>query len=255
MARAEVEFRDLAAIVTMHGEEAGHRLSSAMAEDVRAAIERVGGEPHVRALILQGAGENFSVGADLKERAKLPTEGWQRHHETFERLAATLQAVPQPTIAAVRGWALGGGAEMALGCDIVIAAPDACIGQPEVLRGLVPGMGGPQFLQRRLPHGLAAYMLYTGATIRGAEALALGLVTFMDEDPLARALAIAEEIAKAAPGAVRSLRRLLQRQPSTFAAAYKEELAAWRQAVGSGDAAEGAQAFIEKRPAVFRDPS
>ena len=244
----------MAAIVTMHGEEPGHRLSSAVAEDVRAAIERVGGEPHVRALILQGAGDHFSVGADLKERAKLPTEGWQEHHETFERLAATLQAVPQPTIAAVRGWALGGGAELALGCDIVVAAPDARIGQPEALRGLVPGMGGPQFLQRRLPHGLAAYMLYTGATIRGAEALALGLVTFMDEDPLARALAIAEEIAMAAPGAVRALRRLMQRQPTAFAAAYEEELAAWRQAVGSGDAAEGAQAFIEKRPAVFRDP-
>lgn len=255
MGLAEVEFRDTAAIVTMRGEEPGHRLSSAMAEEVRAAIERAGAEPHVRALILQGAGVHFSVGADLKERAALPAKRWKEHHEIFERLAATLQAIPQPTIAAVRGWALGGGAELALGCDIVVASSDARIGQPEALRGLVPGMGGPQFLQRRLPHGLAAYMLYTGAPIRAAEALALGLVTFVDEDPLARALAIAAEIAKAAPGAVRALRRLLQREPANFADAYAEELAAWRQAVESGDAAEGAQAFIGKRPAVFRDPS
>ncbi len=255
MKRVEVEVRERAAIITLLGEEPSHRLSSAMAKDIRSAIEEAQAKPGVRTLILQGGGQNFSVGADLKERAKLSAEQWQAHHTVFEQLALSLQTVPQPTIAAVRGWALGGGAELALGCDIVVAAPDAHFGQPEALRGLVPGMGGPQLLRKRLPHGMAAYLLYTGATITAADAVSLGLVTFIDDDPPQRALALAGEIAQASPGAVRALRRLLQRACEEFPTAYRQELAAWRAAVDSGDAAEGAQAFVEKRPPLFSDPS
>jgi len=253
MGLVEVGRRGMAGVVTLRGEDAGNRISSAMARDILEALGQVQALPQVQAVVLQG-GENFCVGADLKERAGLAPEEWPEHHAVFERLAEALQDVPQPTIAAVRGWALGGGAELAFGCDIVVAAPGARFGQPEALRGLVPGMGGPQFLRRRLPHGMAAYLLYTGAALDAVTAERLGLVTFIDDDPDARALAIAEEIAKASPAAVRSLRRLLQTAPAGFATSYRAELKAWRSAVASGDAVEGAKAFAEKRQAVFAEP-
>ena len=253
MGLVEVGRRGPAGIVTLSGEDSGNRLSSAMARDIVRALREVQGLPRVRAVVLQG-GVNFCVGADLKERVELAPEDWPEHHAAFERLAEALQDVPQPTIAAVRGWALGGGAELALGCDIVVAAPGARFGQPEALRGLVPGMGAPQFMQRRLPHGMAAYLLYTGAPVDAVTAERLGLVTFIDQDPEAQALVIAEEIAKASPTAVRSLRRLLKTPPAGFAASYRAEIEAWRLAVASGDALEGAKAFAEKRPAAFAEP-
>ena len=238
-------------MLTLKG-DGGNRLSTALARDLLAGLREAAGMPQVRALVLEG-GDNFCVGADLKERAALPQERWAEHHAAFEKLALALQDVQQPTIAAVRGWALGGGCELALGCDIVVASPDARFGQPEALRGLVPGMGGPQLLVRRLPHDMAAYLLYTGAILDAASAHRLGLVTFLDADPTARALAIASEIAKASPVAVRALRRLLQQAPQAFEAAYAFELEAWREAVASGDAVEGARAFVEKRAAEFAE--
>lgn len=253
MGRVGLELRGTAAVITLQGEDGGHRLSAAMAREIELTLQAAQVKDGVRAVILQGAGDHFSVGADLKERASLPPEEWVRHHRPFEDLALALQEVPQPTIAAVSGWALGGGAELALGCDIVVAAPDARFGQPEAVRGLIPGMGGPQFLQRRLPQGLAAYLLYTGATMAAEEALQAGLVTFLAPDPLTRALAIADEIAKASPVAVGALCRLLRRSPGEFRAAYAQELDAWREAVASGDAIEGARAFMEKRAPNYRD--
>jgi enoyl-CoA hydratase/carnithine racemase len=245
----ELQRRGAAAVLTMRAGH-GNRLSTALARDLLAALREAAVWPGVRALVLAG-GDSFCVGADLKERATLPKEGWPEHHVVFEELALALQDFYQPTIAAVRGWALGGGSELALGCDIVVAAPDARFGQPEALRGLVPGMGGPQLLARRLPHGMAAYLLYTGQVIDAESALRIGLVTFLDKDPVTRALGIAAEIAQASPVAVQALRRLLQRSPQAFSAALEQEVAAWREAVAAGDAVEGAQAFAEKRPPAW----
>ena len=253
MGLVEIGSHGQATLLTFHGGDAGNRLSSALACDILFALRQVTGNTSTRAVVLQG-GENFSVGADLKERAALSQEEWFGHHAVFEDLAQALQDLPQPTIAAVRGWALGGGAEIALACDIVVASRDARFGQPEALRGLVPGMGGPQLLQRRLPAGLAAYLLYTGKPLDAAKALRHGLVTFVDDAPLERALAIADDIAQASPAAVRALRRLLRRPSAPFREAYRDELEAWRSAVASGDAVEGARAFRDKRSPVFSDP-
>jgi len=239
--------------LTIQSDDPGNRLSASLAAELLDALRAVGGQAQVRAIVLSG-GQNFCVGADLKERAALPVERWIEHHAVYEELALALHDVPQPTIAAVRGWALGGGAELALGCDIVVASSDARFGLPEALRGLVPGMGGPQLLRARLPRGLAAYLLLSGQPLAAPRARDLGLIDFVEQDPLAGALRVADEIAQASPTAARALRRLLQRPVEGYREAYAAELAAWREALAAGDAVEGAQAFAEKRPARFHDP-
>ena len=234
-------------------EPPGQRLSAEAAGELASALRGAAGGSGVRAIVLAG-GQNFCVGADLRQRAELPEGRWAAHHAPFEELTRALHEVRQPTIAAVRGWALGGGAEMALGCDIVVAAPTARFGLPEALRGVVPGMGGPHLLQRRTTHGFAAYLLYTGADVDARTALEHGLVTFLDEDPEASALGIAQAVGRAAPTAVAALRDLLRLPAGDFAAAYPAELAAWRRSVACGDALEGARAFVGRRAPVFRVP-
>lgn len=241
------------ALVTFSRPKSRNALSQALVQEVDQQLQALAARRDTRVVVLTGGPDVFSVGADLKERASLAPEEWELHHAAFERLTRRLQEMPQPTIAAVQGWALGGGSEIALGCDIVVASPQARFGQPEAKRGLVPGMGGPQLLQRRVPFGMAAYLLYTGAVVDAARAERMGIVTFVDPDPLERAMAIGREIAAASPVAVRQLRGLLRGESARFEERYREELQAWRQAVASGHALEGARAFAEGRAPEFSD--
>lgn len=241
------------AIVTMDRPERRNALSEAMAGELGDTLDAAGRMGSVRAVVIAGSRGVFSVGADLKERADLPAGRWEEHHRAFERLARTLWALPQPAIAAVDGWALGGGSEIALGCDIVVASPRALFGQPEVKRGLIPGMGGSGLLSHRLPAGMAAYLLFSGAALGAEEAWRLGLVTFLDADPRARALAIARDIAEASPVAVRAVKRVMRLTRPPLEEAYRLELRAWRDVLASGHPLEGARAFVERRRPVFPD--
>ncbi len=247
------DVRGSVALVEFSRLEQRNALSKALVEELLVTLAGLAGRSDVRAVVLTGGGENFSVGADLKERASLPASRWVEHHGPYEALTGALQAMPQPTIAAVRGFALGGGCELALGCDIVVAGEDARFGQPEAKRGLIPGMGGPQLLLRRVSYGAAAYLLFSGAILDAQQALQWGIATVLAQDPRQRALEIAGEFASASPIAVRGLRRLLRGSQEAFTARYAAELDAWREAVASGDPIEGALAFVQRRTPVFPD--
>src|SRR5207247_8268053 len=143
----------------------------AMATRLGAVVDEVAGRRAMRVVVLTGAGDRaFSAGADLKERRTLTPEQWTRQHRVIERSVAALRHLRKPVFAAVNGVAAGGGCEIAMSTDFILAAEHARFGQPEVRRGIVPGAGGTQLLPRRLPRGLALQLLMTGELISAAEA-------------------------------------------------------------------------------------
>lgn len=231
-------------------------MNTAMGFELLRAFEEIGSRRDCWVVVLCGTERAFSTGADLKERAGFSDEQWHDQHHLFERMFDALRKMPQPVVAAVSGWAVGGGCEMAMSCDIVVADRTAQFGQPETLRGLMPGSGGTQWLPRRLPRGLAAYMLFSGQSIDATEAHANGLVTFLvDESPVARARDIAQEILLASPTAVRAAKRSMRLGlDHPIDAAIPIELECWYRTVAAGDNQEGARAFNERRLPRYPDP-
>ena len=168
----------------------------------------------------------------------------------FRAAFGALLALPQPAIAAVRGFALGGGCELALSCDVIVADETAVFGLPETTVGLVPGCGGTQLAARRIGPGRAAELIFTGRKVAAAEAERIGLVDRLVPAGAARqrALELARQIAANSPVAVRAAKRALRNGAGlTLAAALDVEDAAWRTAAASADRREGIAAFAEKR--------
>jgi enoyl-CoA hydratase/carnithine racemase len=219
--------------------------------DLAAAVEPLGVDPGVRAVVLTGAGERaFCVGADLKQRAGFDDQGWFVQREAFRRGFAAVRRCPLPTVAAVSGFALGGGTELAISCDLVVAADDATFGLPEVRLGLVPAGGGTQLLARRVGRSAARDLVLTGRRVAAAEALALGLAdrVVARGEVLAAATALAAELAGNAPTAVRMAKWALEVGADLpLEAAMEVEDQAWRRAVESDDRREGIAAWVEKR--------
>jgi enoyl-CoA hydratase/carnithine racemase len=211
--------------------DALNALNTAMAESIAAACADLGGDQRVRAVVLSAAGTKaFCAGADLKERNAMTDA--------------------QPTVAAVHGYALGGGCEFAMSCDIIVADENAVFGLPEVTVGLVPGGGGTQLALRRLGTGLAADLILTGRRVTIEEAQSIGLVARRVPAGEARATAIevAQAIAKNSPVAVKAAKRALRNGWGVpLDPALDIEDAAWRTAALSADRREGIAAFAEKR--------
>jgi len=214
-----------------------------------------GGE-RVDVLILTGTGEkSFVAGADILEmKDKSHEEG-----EAFARLGQgatrALELLPQPVIAAVNGFALGGGCEFALACDFIIASENAVFGQPEVALGIIPGFGGSARLSRFVGQPRARELIYTGRKIKAQEALRIGLAN--EVVPLVtllpRAREIAEEIRKNSPLAVGRSKRLMNHiHTMPIDQALREEALLFGSIFGSHDQREGMSAFAEKRKAVFK---
>jgi enoyl-CoA hydratase/carnithine racemase len=205
----------------------------------------------VRALVLAAAGERaFCVGADLKQRAGFDDHGWFVQREAFRRGFAAVRRCPLPTVAAVFGFALGGGTELALSCDLVVAAEDAAFGLPEVGLGLVPAGGGTQLLARRVGRSTAKDLVLTGRRVAAAEAQRLGLADrVVPRAELAVAAhALAAEIAGNAPTAVRLAKWALDLGADlALEAGMQVEDQAWRRAVLSDDRREGVAAWVERR--------
>jgi len=246
-----VELAERVATVTLDRPEALNAISTELALELAAAVEPLGVDPEVRAVVLTGAGERaFCVGADLKQRAGFDDHGWFVQREAFRRGFAAVRRCPLPTVAAVAGFALGGGTELALACDLVVAAEDATFGLPEVRLGLVPAGGGTQLLARRVGRSAARDLVLTGRRVGAAEALALGLVDRVVPPGavLAAATALAAEIAANAPTAVRMAKWALEVGADLpLEAAMEVEDQAWRRAVLSEDRREGIAAWVEKR--------
>ncbi|HSO54338.1 MAG TPA: enoyl-CoA hydratase-related protein [Actinomycetes bacterium] len=249
LVRVEVDGR--VATVTLDRPEALNAISTELAVALAEAVEPLATDPEVRAVVLTGAGERaFCVGADLKQRAGFDDHGWFVQREAFRRGFAAVRRCPLPTVAAVRGFALGGGTELALACDLVVAADDAIFGLPEVRLGLVPAGGGTQLLVRRVGRSAARDLVLTGRRVGADEARRLGLADRVvpRAEVLATAAALAAEIAGNAPTAVRMAKWALEVGGDLpVEAAMEVEDQAWRRAVLSGDRREGIAAWMEKR--------
>ena len=246
-----VEVADRVATVTLNRPEALNAISTELAVALAEAVEPLATDPGVRAVVLTGAGERaFCVGADLKQRAGFDDHGWFVQREAFRRGFAAVRRCPLPTVAAVAGFALGGGTELALACDLVVAADDAIFGLPEVRLGLVPAGGGTQLLVRRAGRSVAKDLVLTGRRVGAEEAQRLGLADRVVPagQALAAATALAAEIAANAPTAVRMAKWALEVGADlSQEAAMEVEDQAWRRAVLSDDRREGIAAWVEKR--------
>jgi len=231
--------------------EAMNALSSAMAESMAAACAALGADTNVRAVVLSAAGTKaFCAGADLKERSAMTDAEILRQRDLIRAAFGGVLRLPQPTVAAVHGYALGGGCEFAMSCDLIVADETAVFGLPEVTVGLVPGGGGTQLALRRLGAGLAADLVLTGRRVNIDEATRIGLVARRVPTGQARAMAleVASAIAGNSPVAVRAAKRALRNGWGVqLESALDIEDAAWRTAAVSADRREGIAAFVEKR--------
>jgi enoyl-CoA hydratase len=218
------------------------------------AFEAIEGARDVRAVILTGAGRAFAAGADLAAMANLGVEEARRFAGLGLRTGEVMEGLSAPIIAAVNGFALGGGLELALACDFMLASRTAKLGLPEASVGVVPGFGGAARLARRIGVARARQLLYTAESVPAERALALGLVNEVTEPDalLPRARAVAELIATRAPLAVAAAKRALTQGadlPLLRALGFEQELFA--QAFGTADQKEGMRAFLDKRPPRF----
>lgn len=209
----------------------------------------------VRVMILTGAGEKaFIAGGDIAEMSSLAPPEATAFAEAGHRLGYQIEMSPFPVIAAVNGFALGGGCEVMLACDLAYAADTAKLGQPEVNLGVIPGFGGTQRLARRVGIAKARELVYTGLPITADEALRIGLVNgvFPKAELLPKVREVAKVIAGKAPLAIAAAKRvLLKGEDQELAAANELEAQAFGVLFGSADQKEGMKAFMEKRPAAF----
>ena len=246
------------AIVTLNRPHADNAITTELAAQLIEILETLAARSSVRVAIITGAGDRaFSVGGDLRQRKAMTKEEWLRQRQVFDRVLYTLRQLSRPIIAAVHGMAYGGGCEIAISTDFIIASDDAVFGQPEAMVGLSAGGGSPVFLPRVLPPGKATQMLMTGEPITAQEAHRLGMVNeiYPKAELMDAVVHIAESIAKNSPTAVQSVKRAVLMgigEPTELAVAIMME-AHWRSVVHS-DRVEGIKAFNEDREPIFQDP-
>jgi enoyl-CoA hydratase/carnithine racemase len=239
------------AVIVLDRPEAMNAISTALASRLTEVCAEVAADQRVRAVVLAAAGQRaFCVGADLKERAAMSEAGLLAQRQVFRAAFGSVRGLPQPVIAAVRGFALGGGCELALSCDLIVADQSAQFGLPETTVGLVPGGGGTQLALRRLGPGRAADLIFTGRRVGAAEAGRLGLADRVvpEGTAVSHALALARSIAANSPVAVKAAKRAIRLGGGAdLAAGLEIEDAAWRAAAFSADRREGIAAFVAKR--------
>jgi enoyl-CoA hydratase len=244
------EVRDGVLLVTLNRPEARNAVDGALAEGVAAAVERLEADDELRVGVITGAGKAFCSGMDLKAflRGETPHAGGRGFAGICERPPA------KPMIAAVEGFAVAGGLEVALSCDLIVAGRGARLGIPETQRGLIAGAGALLRLPRRIPRHVAMELALTGELIDAGRGYELGLVNRVCDDggALEEALALAATIAANGPLAVRVSKEIVdQLVELPEAEAWARQQAFIDQIMGSSDAREGAAAFAEKRAPVW----
>jgi enoyl-CoA hydratase/carnithine racemase len=241
----------VAAEVVLNRPEAMNAIDTAMARRLARVCAGLAADRQVRVVVLAGAGERaFCAGADLKERNGMTDAQLLAQRPVFRAAFGGVLALPQPVIAAVHGYALGGGCELALSADLIVADRTAAFGLPETSVGLVPGGGGTQLAQRRLGVGRAADLIFTGRRVDAVEAERTGLADRLVAAGTAgqHALELAARIAGNSPVAVRAAKQAIRHGGGTgLAAALEVEDAAWRTAALSADRREGIAAFAQRR--------
>jgi enoyl-CoA hydratase len=238
-------------VVTLNRPEARNAVDRALAEGVAAALDRLEADDGLRAGVLCGAGGTFCAGADLKAMVR-----GEIGHAAGRGFAGIVERPPaKPLVAAVEGYALAGGFEVALACDLIVAARDARFGLPEVKRGLVAAAGGLLRLPRRIPYHLAMELILTGEPIGAERAATIGIVNRLAEPggAVAAARELAEAVARNGPLALAASKRIVaeaQDWPATEA--WDRQRAISEPVFASDDAREGATAFAEKREPRWR---
>lgn len=254
---AEFLYQGRIALITLNRPHVLNALNTAMGLQLCSAFSEIVEKRSVRAIVITGAGDRaFSTGGDLKERMTMTSEEWIKQHRIFERFFGMVRNCPKPVFAAVNGLALGGGCELAMNTDFIIASENAKFGQPEVKRGIIPGCGGTQFLPRYLPRGLALELLVTGKLIDAEEAHKWGLVNhvFPRERLIEAAQDIATQIADNSPIAVRQARRAAKTGLELpIESGIEIELECYQRVVVHPDRLEGVAAFNERRRPDFAD--
>ncbi|MBK8168831.1 MAG: enoyl-CoA hydratase/isomerase family protein [Sandaracinaceae bacterium] len=208
----------------------------------------------VRCLIVTGEGRAFVAGADISQMRDMDPGAAASYAQKGQRIFAQLENLPFPSIAAVNGFALGGGCELALSCDFIYASDAAKFGQPEVKLGVIPGFGGTQRLLRRVGVGHARELIYTGAVINAAEAQRIGLCNAVvpAAELIAKVTEVARSIAAVGPRAVNVAKRtILFGESATLTDGNNAEARAFGQCFTTADQKEGMSAFLEKRQATF----
>ena len=243
------------ATITFNRPKAMNALNSALLSELSDALDTVATEKTVNALVLTGAGEKaFVAGADISELSVLSPLQAKIFIDKGQTVISKISELPMPAIAAVNGYALGGGMEMALGCDFIYAADSAAFGLPEITLGLIPGFGGTQRLARLIGANQAKELIYTGKMLKADDALSMGIVnkivpaaSLMDD-----VMAVANSIAKKGKVALRAAKQAVNYGLNTdLATGLRIEQDAFAVCISSGDAKEGTQAFLEKRKAIF----
>ena len=239
------------ATITIDRPEALNALNSDVLDAVHQAVVGLTGD--VGAIVVTGAGKAFVAGADIAEMVDLSPEEAAAFSRRGQAAFQALQDFPGPTIAAVNGFALGGGLELALACDILIAGERAKLGLPETTLGVIPGFGGTQRLPRRVGPGIAKKLMFTGQMVDADEALRIGLADAVAEDALEAAQAIARAALKNGPLAVARCKQLIdQGADMPQSQAISAEADAFGDLFATKDRREGMQAFLAKRKPEFQ---
>lgn len=258
----EIEFENLTidqhgplAVLTMNRPRALNALNAETFTELAEALNLILDQPEISALIITGAGEKaFVAGADITELQQL--DGVYAGREVSlagQDVMSQISHMPIPVIAAINGFALGGGLELALACDIRVASSRARLGLPEVTLGLLPGFGGTQRLSRLIGAGRALDLMLTARQVTAEEALSMGLVNYVADDALSKAREIAQGMVRHGPIALSLVKEAVRRGLDTSLEAGCEiEADLFGLAVATEDRREGTTAFLEKRPAQFK---
>jgi enoyl-CoA hydratase len=250
-----LEFRGHVGLIVIDRPKALNALNAVTLDELDDALAEAASRPELRALILTGSGNKaFVAGADIAEMQKMSTLDAEDFAHHGQAVLNAIENFPAPVIAAVNGFALGGGTEIALACDLVICAKNAVFGQPEVKLGVLPGFGGTQRLARAVGPMRAREIIFTGRNVSASEAVAIGLaLRVVDEDDVVEAaMALAAVIANRAPVAVRLAKRSINENvDSALPVALAAERSLFAMCFTTADQREGMAAFLEKRKAVF----
>lgn len=242
-------------ILTVNRPKALNAIDASVLEGLEAAVADLSGDPDLRAVIVTGAGEKaFVAGADIAAMAELGPRQAEAFSARGQKVLDGLSALPVPVIAAVNGFALGGGCELAMACDLVVAGPKAKFGQPEVKLGVIPGFGGTQRLVRRVGWSNALDLCLTARMVNAEEALRMGLCSRVvtEGTVLDAAVALAEGMAKLGPVALRLCKRAIhENADASLGTAQAAERTLFAACFATADQKEGMRAFLTQREPQF----
>ncbi len=254
MAQVELEAESRIATITLNRPDALNSLSSSVLGELDDAVGSVESDAAVHAVIVTGAGRAFVAGADIEEISGLDAQTGLAFARRGQAVFSRIERLEKPVVAAVNGFALGGGCELAMACHMRIASSRAKFGQPEVKLGILPGFGGTQRLPRLVGRGVATQLILSGDIIRAEHALRIGLVNEVVEpdELLPRARTVLEGILAMGPGAVAaSLVAIRDGLDPSLADGLELEARLFARACGTPEMKEGTAAFLEKRDPRF----